>query len=904
MAQSESGWGISCNVRLLRGIATVSCVAMAWLTVLGAAATDPMSLEPTASFSGEADSDYAGNSVAGVGDVNGDGYDDLLIGAEGNDEAGAEAGQAYLQFGSPALYQDQFLVGVDASFLGETAGDQAGETVAAGGDVDGDGYNDMLIAAPQFGSPTITGQVYLVLGGTAGWAMDQSLAMSDASYLGDGDGDLVQTSLASAGDLDGDLYDDFVISAPGNDLAYTDAGAVYLVFGESGGWAMGLSLASSRASYLGEVESDGAGYSVDGAGDFNGDGFDDLVIGAPANDDNGDLAGKAYLVLGQAGGWTTDVPLNQADASFLGENAGDAAGGSVARVGDVDGDGFGDLLIGAPYCDQAGIRSGKVYLVRGDANGAGVGVDLAASAASFVGENAYDCAGLAVAGVQDMDGDGFVDFMIGAPMADGGATERGRSYLVLGGSGGWNPDTGLIESDAWFAGDAMLDRAGNSISGTGDVDGDGYADLIIGAGQNDEYGIQSGQSYLIMGVPAADWDRDEDGYTVGDGDCDDLDPSINPGTPELCDGIDNDCDGVIPADETDDMDGDGFIGCEDCDDTNPTVYPGAPDICDAIDNDCDYVVDEDADTDGDGYSICEGDCDDTNILFRPGAPEQCDGEDNDCDGELPADEFDGDGDGWIECLDCDDQDPTMYPTAPDLCDDYIDSDCLDDLVHTEYDNDGDGYTECAGDCDDTRSEVYPGSPEVCDGLDNDCYGGNDESADMDQDGWSLCFGDCDDFNTWVYPGAVEVCDGLDNDCDGTVDIGDDHDLDGYSTLCDADCDDFNPSVNPSMPEIPYNGIDEDCDGEDAKDLDGDGHDGGHYGSDCNDLDAAISPSALEICDNGKDDDCDLLADSMDEDCKDPPPDAVDCDCDQAGRGRTPWIAAILGVWALARGRRR
>jgi len=875
------------------------------LLPLRTAAADPMELVPTASFHGELANDRAGASVAGVGDVNGDGFDDLLIGATQSSESAVSAGQAYLIFGDPAaLPLDQLLSAADASFLGESYEDWAGDPVSGAGDVNGDGYADMLVGAPSFGViPDATGKVYLILGGTGGWSMDTPLSQVDSSFLGEANGDEAGYAVAAAGDVDGDGYGDVLISAARNGQLQADAGKAYVLLGGPGAWGWDTPLQDSDASYLGENAGDEAGYSLDGIGDFDGDGFADVAVGARNNSDNAPAAGKVYVILGRSSGWAPDVGLGQADATYVGESTNDLAGSTVAGAGDVNGDGYDDLLIAAIGNNQSAVDAGKVYLVLGGSGGA-VGLNLGYCDASFLGENAGDKAGQRIAGAGDMDGDGYDDLWIGAPYGDGLMVDRGRSYLVLGQPAGWSLDVSLFDSAAWFGGEAIGDYAGSALSAAGDVDGDGYADLLVGSRLNGENGTQAGQAYLFYGIPAVDWDRDADGYTVDLGDCDDTDPSIYPGATELCDQLDNDCDGIVPADETDDLDGDGFLGCEDCDDTNPTVYPGAPDICDAIDNDCDYVVDEDSDADGDGYSVCEGDCDDNDILFRPGAPEQCDGEDNDCDGTLGADEYDNDGDGWIECMDCDDLDPSIYPYAPETCNDYIDSDCMNDLVHTEYDNDNDGYTECAGDCDDVQPSVHPGAEEICDGHDNDCYSGTDESGDMDADGWSLCVGDCDDFNPNVHPAAAEVCDQLDNDCDGLVDNGEDNDLDGYSSLCNADCDDFNPNVNPSMPEIPYNGIDEDCDGADIKDVDGDGHDGGHYGTDCDDVDPDISPSTPEDCGNYLDDDCDGFPDAADTDCQEPPPDDGGCSCDQDGRGGPPWAVAWLGAWVLFRGRQR
>ena len=227
-----------------------------------------------------------------------------------------------------------------------------------------------------------------------------------------------------------------------------------------------------------------------------------------------------------------------------------------------------------------------------------------------------------------------------------------------------------------------------------------------------------------------------------------------------------------PCEPLDD-DGDGVSTCDgDCDDADPGVYPGAPELCDGLDNDCDGIANDLLDADSDGFSICDGDCDDTEPGTYPGAPEPCDGLDNDCDDLVDEDPQDLDGDGITDCDgDCDDDDPAVYPGAPDICD-GVDSDCNGDLF-IELDDDGDGYAECDGDCDDDDSLTHPGAAELCDGLDNDCDPATDEDDDEDGDSYSACDGDCDDGAPTVHPDGQEICDdGKDNDCDGSFDLWD------------------------------------------------------------------------------------------------------------------------------------
>jgi len=192
-------------------------------------------------------------------------------------------------------------------------------------------------------------------------------------------------------------------------------------------------------------------------------------------------------------------------------------------------------------------------------------------------------------------------------------------------------------------------------------------------------------SILLSGtaqVDLADVDNDGDGVTENEGDCDDADDTRYPGAPELCNALDDDCDGDVPADETTDGDGDGAVGCADCDDTDPALNLH--------------------DDDFDGWSTCTGDCDDTTSTVRPGATEACNGVDDDCDGVVDPSEFtDADSDGWLACEDCDDLDASLN---------------LDDV-------DGDWITSCNGDCDDHNPDVSPAAIDTPgDGIDSNCDG--------------------------------------------------------------------------------------------------------------------------------------------------------------------------------------
>ena len=449
-------------------------------------------------------------------------------------------------------------------------------------------------------------------------------------------------------------------------------------------------------------------------------------------------------------------------------------------------------------------------------------------------------------------------------------------------------------------------------------------------------------------------DEDGDGYLASVDDCDDNNADVHPNATELCDGIDNNCDGTVDEGVVStfykDADGDGFgdpavtqDACSapagyvqtntDCDDAQASSYPGGVEVCDGVDNNCDGTVDEGvatkyyADADGDNYGdpanyseVCEKpagyvedntDCDDSYNRSFPGNTETCDERDNDCDGVVDDGvtstyyaDFDGDGFGNVDLTqqacstpsgytadstDCEDSDGAVNPDATEVCnakdddcDGDIDENTASDASAWYADTDGDGFGDSstsvvacdapAGfvadstDCNDGEALSNPGELELCDGIDNDCDRTVDEAdavgaptwyIDADRDGYgnyaitqvgcSQPTGyvadatDCNDLSSVANPAGTEICDSLDNDCDGATD--EDSAVDAPTWYQDSDRDSYgNASVSTVSCTAPSGYV--------------------SASTDCDDARAATYPGAIEYC-NGYDDDCDGTTDEDD-----------------------------------------
>ena len=480
--------------------------------------------------------DFSGSSVSDVGDINGDGVADVIIGAEPNGYTSAR--ESYVVFGGSGVGSGGSL---DLSSLDGSNGfaikandsyGASGYSVSGAGDFNGDGVGDLIIGARYAGTNDSSqeGESYLVFGGS-------SVGSSGLLNLADLDGingfvingideaDRSGFSVSGAGDINGDGLDDVVIGAIyGGPNGMSRAGESYIVFGRSGSVSSGSLNLSSIDGTNGFVinginANDNSGYSVSDAGDINGDGVADVVIGANRAGPNGDEpAGESYVVFGGSSvGRSGSLNLSDLDGTngfvINGIDQDDRSGNSVSSAGDINGDGVDDVIIGASYADPNGIFiAGESYVVFG---GSGVGSGGSLNLSDLNGTSGFvvngidqsDFSGDSVSGAGDINGDGVDDVIIGASLADrNGNSNAGESYVVFGGRvAGSGGSLNLADLDGVngfvLNGIDAYDFSGLSVSGAGDINGDGVDDVIIGASWADPNNTENaGESYVVFGA--------------------------------------------------------------------------------------------------------------------------------------------------------------------------------------------------------------------------------------------------------------------------------------------------------------------------------------------------------------------------------------------------------------------
>jgi hypothetical protein len=414
---------------------------------------------------GQGTNDAFSYSTDSAGDINGDGYDDIIVGAYYDS---SQRGKVYVWYGSKTGLKPSTDAGsADWSTVGEGSSDYFGFSVSGAGDVNGDGYDDVVIGA--FNDNSVTGKVYIWYGSAAGLKASTDAGFADWSIAGAATNNRFGYSVSGVGDINGDGYDDITVGAPYNN---SYSGSAYLWYGSSSGLSTGTDANDADLIFRGESSNNYFGHSVAGAGDINDDGYDDMIISAPYYTSG---TGRIYVWHGSQTGPNNGTDASSADWMVTGETISSWFGYTVASAGDLNADGYYDIITGAYNYNGA---LGKAFVWYGSVNGLNPSTDAGDSDWSTLGENAQSSLGMGVSSAGDVNNDGYDDIVMGAYREN---SFTGSAYFCFGSS------TGLIDiataaESAWLGrGEGTNDYYGRSVSLAGDVNGDGYSEFIVNA---------------------------------------------------------------------------------------------------------------------------------------------------------------------------------------------------------------------------------------------------------------------------------------------------------------------------------------------------------------------------------------------------------------------------------------
>jgi hypothetical protein len=404
-------------------------------------------------YEGDQDGEQVGYAVGTAGDVNGDGYADLIVGAPRDTATVYKEGVAYVFYGG------NLGLGADPDWTvgGGQQGSRFGSAVGTAGDVNGDGFADVIVGAPEYkNGQTHAGAAFVFHGSPAGLS-----TTPDWSFVSDQNAAKLGASVGTAGKVDGDGYDDIIVGAPQYYDGEVNEGTVFVFHGSGSGLSTSpdWTVEAGQAAAL-------FGSSVGAAGDVDGDGHDDVIVGAPYYDDGQQDEGAAFIYYGSASGlgsepgWT--ARSDQEGALF---------GASVAAAGDVNADGYGDLVVGAPGYDHGELDEGAAFAFYGSDSGPRTTYSWRVE-----GGLAGSALGISVAAAGDVNNDGYGDLIVGAHRFEVDQDEEGAAFLYHG------YGRGLHSWPSWAEeGDKSETRFGYAVGSAGDINRDGYDDLVVGA---------------------------------------------------------------------------------------------------------------------------------------------------------------------------------------------------------------------------------------------------------------------------------------------------------------------------------------------------------------------------------------------------------------------------------------